>query len=503
VSHDAAALFAFGPFAVTALWNYIFRGQAGGGQFGTRPSPGTPHRPPFSRYPVRRSLHAFLVGLLTLSFSVDTAKACWYLRQGRAACVVRPACPPPVLRHAPGPVRVIVIQPAGCGGPGEFGGAMDGFAYEEIPCGPPVACCGDADMPVADAIGQSAVIAVPTPAPGAARPDVVRETPRSLPAIAQQEPLLTLPLTVAPTPVPAPVPDLQPVSPAANVQPVTPEQPPVDVMPVEVKPVTPAEGPAPLTEKKPEPPAIDPFADPAPAEKPVPTEPASEKAPLPAKDPVPPADPVAEEEPAPAPQPPLPEEKPPVPAPEPPAEPAEENLFDTPSAAKPTQSQADAPKGEPATDAQPEPQPPIEPPADEKPAAQPSAEEPAEEPAEESKATADEEPAAETNGEQAGETEKATPATKEEPARAEPAFDPFSAVEPLRRWIDDTGRHAAVGRFVAAGVDGVELLTPDSRTLVVPFQRLSAIDRSYATEAAARQVAAKRPLPAPETTAGR
>jgi hypothetical protein len=356
---------------------------------------------------------------------------------------------------------------------------------------------------VADAIEQSAVIAVPTPAPGAARPDVVRETPRSLPAIAQQEPLLTLPLTVAPTPVPAPVPDLQPVSPAANVQPVTQEQPPVEVMPVEVKPVTPAEVPAPLTEKQPEPPAIDPFADPAPAEKPVPTEPASEKTPLPAKDPVPPADPVAEDEPAPAPQPPLPEEKGPVPAPEPPAEPAEENLFDTPSAAKPTQSQADAPKGEPATDAQPEPQPPIEPPADEKPAAQPSAEEPAEEPAEESKATADEEPAAETNGEQAGETEKATPATKEEPARAEPAFDPFSAVEPLRRWIDDTGRHAAVGRFVAAGVDGVELLTPDSRTLVVPFQRLSAIDRSYATEAAARQVAAKRPLPAPETTAGR
>ena len=60
-----------------------------------------------------------------------------------------------------------------------------------------------------------------------------------------------------------------------------------------------------------------------------------------------------------------------------------------------------------------------------------------------------------------------------------------------------------MGRFVAAGVDGVELLTPDSRTLVVPFQRLSAIDRSYATEATARQVAAKRPLPAPETTAGR
>jgi hypothetical protein len=384
---------------------------------------------------------------------------------------------------------------------------MYGFAYEEIPCGPPVACCGDASMPVADAIEQSAAIAVPTPAPGAARPDVVRETPRSLPAIAQQEPLLTLPLTVAPTPVPAPVPDLQPVSPAANVQPVTPEQPPVEVKPVEVKPVAPAEGPAPLTEKQPEPPAIDPFADPAPAEKPVPTEPASEKAPLPAKDPVPPADPVAEDEPAPAPQPPLPEEKGPEPAPEPPAEPAEENLFDAPSAAKQAQPQADAPEGTPAPDAQPEPQPPIEPPVDDKPAAQPSAEEPAENPAEESKATADEEPAAEnaaeTNGEQAGETEKATPATKEEPARAEPAFDPFSAVEPLRRWIDDTGRHAAVGRFVAAGVDGVELLTPDSRTLVVPFQRLSAIDRSYATEATARQVAAKRPLPAPETTAGR
>lgn len=41
---------------------------------------------------MRRCLHAFLIGLLTLSCSMDAARACWYLRHvHRAAC--RPSCP--------------------------------------------------------------------------------------------------------------------------------------------------------------------------------------------------------------------------------------------------------------------------------------------------------------------------------------------------------------------------------------------------------------------------
>jgi hypothetical protein len=38
---------------------------------------------------VRRCLHACLIGALTLSLSMDTARACWYLRQ---ACHPRPVC---------------------------------------------------------------------------------------------------------------------------------------------------------------------------------------------------------------------------------------------------------------------------------------------------------------------------------------------------------------------------------------------------------------------------
>jgi hypothetical protein len=55
---------------------------------------------------------------------------------------------------------------------------------------------------------------------------------------------------------------------------------------------------------------------------------------------------------------------------------------------------------------------------------------------------------------------------------------------------------------VAAGADGVELLAADGRTLVVRAERLSAVDRDYAAEAAARQLAAKRSPAPPETTAG-
>lgn len=508
---------------------------------------------------MRRSLHAFLVGLLTLSFSVDTAKACWYLRHGRGACVVRPACPPPVAWQAPATVRVIVIQPADCGWTGDFAGAVSGFAYEEIACGPSVACCGAGGSPVATVVQPpSGVITVPTPAPvhaWAPRPEVVqpsvpssvalplaqpqpaeavRETPRSLPAVAQPElpnpspltvaptpalsgPPLTVTPTPAPTPAPAPVPDLQPVAPATNVQPVAPEKPavvlPVEAKPIEVKPVAPVEEPAPVVEKKPEPPAVDPFADPVPAEKPLPTEPAPpEKPAVPPKDPVPPAEPEVEGEPAPSPTP-VPEEKVPEPAPQPPAAPAEENLFDAPPAAKPAKPQAEPTPVEPADepeptsdaepDAKPKPEPTVEPPADETPAAKPAADDPAEaSQATPAKVPAATETDADAAGEKAGETEKAKPAAKDEPAPAEPAFDPFSSAEPLRRWIDDTGRHAVVGRFVATGADGVELLTPDGRTLVVPVERLSPVDRSYASEAAARQVAAKRSLPAPGTTAG-
>jgi hypothetical protein len=83
----------------------------------------------------------------------------------------------------------------------------------------------------------------------------------------------------------------------------------------------------------------------------------------------------------------------------------------------------------------------------------------------------------------------------EEPAAAEPAgpstADPFGAAgsEPLRRWIDDTGSYATVGMLVELRADGVEIRKGNGRSVIVPLDRLSDHDRSYAAAAGARLAA--------------
>jgi hypothetical protein len=87
-----------------------------------------------------------------------------------------------------------------------------------------------------------------------------------------------------------------------------------------------------------------------------------------------------------------------------------------------------------------------------------------------------------------------TPAA-EEPAAEEPAApsaaDPFGAAgsEPLRRWIDDTGSYATVGMLVELRADGVEIRKGNGRSVIVPLDRLSDHDRSYAAAAGARLAA--------------
>ena len=121
---------------------------------------------------MRRCLHAFLVAVLTLSFSIDTAKACWYLRHGRVSAAPRRGCHPanvpacsPAPACRPAPVEPIVLRATACGCDGELTALPVGVVYEEIACGPAVACCGDAGGTVEEEVVlQRPATAAPAPA---------------------------------------------------------------------------------------------------------------------------------------------------------------------------------------------------------------------------------------------------------------------------------------------------------------------------------------------------
>jgi hypothetical protein len=104
--------------------------------------------------------------------------------------------------------------------------------------------------------------------------------------------------------------------------------------------------------------------------------------------------------------------------------------------------------------------------------------------------------------------EPAEDAAPEEPATdaRETESDPFSdahrqPVEPLRRWVDASGQHATVGVLVDVGGDAVEIRKANGRSVRVPLERLSRIDRAYAAEAGPR-LAGRVPAPQPTETAG-
>lgn len=97
-----------------------------------------------------------------------------------------------------------------------------------------------------------------------------------------------------------------------------------------------------------------------------------------------------------------------------------------------------------------------------------------------------------------------TPA--DEPAKAED--DPFAGVleppaEPVRRWIDDTGRHETIGRLVEIRLDSVRILKDNGRHATVPLSRLSRHDRKYVTATGERLAAQQTAAPAVTDTARR
>lgn len=82
-------------------------------------------------------------------------------------------------------------------------------------------------------------------------------------------------------------------------------------------------------------------------------------------------------------------------------------------------------------------------------------------------------------------------------AEPEAENDPFSAAgtlpfQPVRRWIDDTGRHETVGRLVEVQPDRIRILKANGRVVEVRLSRLSSHDQNHvaAQSLAARQAPA-------------
>ena len=251
------------------------------------------------------------------------------------------------------------------------------------------------------------------------------------------------PRPATPTPVKEPLEPLEPIAPASAEKPLSPPPPAAPEPPMKEAPAEPAPPPAPVEEPA------------------TPIEPVTEK-PAPA--------PVPEEPEAPA-----------EPAPKKPApKPAAENFFDedgdAAEEAPPRENRApmkkkEAPK-EPVEDLFNEPEADT-PPAD-------SETEPTEKPAEE--------------------------APSEEPTE-KTEDDPFAALEadpePVRRWIDSTGRHETIGRLVEVHSDRVRILKTNGRYTTVPMQHLSQHDRAYAATVGDRLAGRAPARPAATDTARR
>ena len=414
---------------------------------------------------MRRWFHCLLIGMLTCSLSVDTAKACWYLRRAHGPCGCwQPTCPPvatwPPVAMWPTCHDVVIGDSGWC---------------DEAACGSVVivegwrddVCCGGASHIVVDSstmVQRSARVAVGDGVADAAEPVTAADS-----VAAPGEPTAS----AEPTPAPAePSGEPQP-APQEGVATVAPAVP-------ELKPAVDA-APAVETVAALEPAAAEPPREVKPAES-APEEPTAP--PVAAAEP----DATALAEPAPAPT-------PAVTAVEPPAPQAEPNIFEEveaaadaaildPTGAEPADEPAVAPSepaAAPGADA-------LfgEPAATPEPAADPLAE-----PASSEPAAAAEQPAAEPVADPAAEDAPA-------PAADEPATDdtdPFSDAgrEPLRRWVDDTGSYATVGMLVDVRADRVEIRKANGRTVLVPLGRLSEHDRAYAAAAEARLAAERTP----------
>lgn len=379
---------------------------------------------------MRRWLRVLMVGVLTVLLSIDSASACRFLRSRcRPRCRVA-TCR--VVRHA---------------------------SHHCVPCDGSAHAVIVESSPTVDTAG---VIEQPhVPAPQSAAPAIV-----------------TTPKPVAPQPVTEPLQPLEPIAPVSAEKPLTP--PPGAV------PETP---PAPQPQFKS---AAEILAESAEQQR-------MEKAALEAA--TPPAPPAAE-----------PQFKT---AAEILAESAAQAELDSPTtapAAEPPMKKAleEQPvvEAEPAP-AEPAPKKPAPKPAEENLFDEADDEQAADEPAPEEPAPMKKAPAEEPVEDLFGEPEAGTPADDKAPAAKESADeapaeektekaedDPFALLdtspEPVRRWIDSTGRHQTIGRLVEVHPDRIRILKSNGHYTTVPLERLSRHDQSYVTQVGER-IAAQRP----------
>jgi hypothetical protein len=426
-------------------------------------------------------MHSLIVALLCLTLFVDSAKACWWLRQHRSRSQVcrplacRPAAPPAcgVVSDEPAAYETIFVdEPSDClcgDAPAEHvtvdHEAVNHEAFEQV-----IEHRMDEESSLEQGVveradrADSVVVHGPTivvdaapaqPAPAAPEPTSVvaeQKTEQPSPTAAQPMPVAATGPTVLPTPTPAqePIPDLKPaiaalsaVAPASNEQPM------------------------------PEPAAPTPAAQPTDAEQPMPA----------------PVEDLAGG----------PQMKLPI------REPKEPNLFDlygddvddeaAPSEEPPADSlpeMADDDAGEPSEDAAAETTPADE--AEMTEATEAEATDGDGETAEEA-APADE-PAAEEAD--------AAPEAETDQAEADPAGAAVTVPnEPMRRWTNDTGTHQAQGWLVEVRADRVRILKVNGRHTTVLTESLSAADRDYVSAVGDRLAAEQQgTTPAPTATAG-
>ena len=418
-------------------------------------------------------MHSLIVALLCLTLFVDSAKACWWLRQHRSRSqVCRPVACRPAAQPACGVVSdepvvyetIFVDDQPDClwsGAPAEHATVDHEVVNHESDEQVIDHHAGEASV-----LEQGVVVHGPTivvdadpaqPAPAAPEPTSVVSAPKAeqpSPAAAQPMPVASSGPVVLPTPTPAqePIPDLKPaIAPQSPVARASNEQP------------------------MPEPAAAlgkSGLEKPAEADQPV-----APAAPMPA-----PVEDLAGG----------PDGKPPRP------EPKEPNLFDLYGDDGDEEA---APSEEPPADSRPE-------------MADDDAGEPAEDsaaettPAAEAEMTEDEADATEadaTDGD--SETaEEADAASEPEPQPAE--VDPFAAAmavpnEPMRRWTNDAGTHHTQGWLVEVRADRVRILKVNGRHTTVLTESLSAADRDYVSAVGDRLAAQQQGTsPAPITTAG-
>ena len=434
---------------------------------------------------MRRSMRSMIVALLCLTLSVDSAKACWWLRQHRSraqACrpvACRSAAQPPcgVASDVPMAYETIFVDDQSdclCSGTPAEHATVDHEAMNHETGEQVIDIrAGDAEASVVE---QGVVVHGPTivvdaapaqPAPAAAQPMPIAATGPSV--------------LLKPTPAEEPIPDLKPaIAPQSPVAPASNEQPMPEPAAALGKPglEKPGEADQPVAPAAPMPASVEDLAG-------------GPEVKLPKQEPKEPnlfdlyGD-DADDESAPSEEPPA--DSRPETTDDDAGEPAEDAAAETTPAAEAemTEAEAEASEAE-ASEAKP---------------TEAEATDGDSETAEE--AAPAEEPAAEDAAEDAVEEADAASEAAAEQAEADPAEAAMTVPnEPMRRWSNDSNTHHTQGWLVEVRADRVRILKVNGRHTTVLTESLSAADRDYVSAVGDRLAAQQQGTsPATMATAG-